>query len=121
MFLALPPAWVQVSQGPAGEIVWAGPIPNRFVLAARRTALVYLPPSASATGRYRVVFLLQGFPPAAATISGMDLWQPLPLDRFDVDVIVDGVFDANVRILRVMDEVVAIRRLLESYGEEDEN
>ena len=50
----------------------------------------------------------------------MDPWQPLPLDRFDVDAIVEGVYDANVRILRVMDEVVAIRRLLESYGEEED-
>jgi hypothetical protein len=32
----------------------------------------------------------------------------------------DGVFDANVRILQVMDEVVAIRRLLKSYGEEED-
>ena len=62
MFLALQPAWVQIAQGPAGGTVWAGTIPNRFVPAARRTALVYLPPHASATGRYRVVFLLQGFP-----------------------------------------------------------
>jgi len=52
----------------------------------------------------------------------MDPWQPPPLTRFDVNAIVDGVYDANVRILRVMDEVVTIRRLLESYGEEeDEN
>jgi hypothetical protein len=51
----------------------------------------------------------------------MDRWQPLPLDRVDVDAIVDGVFDANVRILRVMDEVVAIRRLLEGYGEEEDD
>ena len=51
----------------------------------------------------------------------MDPCQPLPLNRFDVDAIVDGVFDANVRILRVMDEVVAIRRLLESYGEEEDD
>jgi|GEM_PF-4099514 len=51
----------------------------------------------------------------------MDRWQSLPLDRVDVDAIVDGVFDANVRILRVMDEVVAIRRLLESYGEEEDD
>ena len=60
--------------------------------------------------------------PAAATIFLMDPWQPPPLTRFDVNAIVDGVYDANVRILRVMDEVVTIRRLLESYGEEeDEN
>jgi hypothetical protein len=50
----------------------------------------------------------------------MDPWQPLPLDRVDVNAIVDGVFDANVRILQVMDEVVAIRRLLKSYGEEED-
>jgi hypothetical protein len=51
----------------------------------------------------------------------MDPWQPLRLDRVDANAIVDGVFDANVRILKVMDEVVAIRRLLESYGEEEED
>ena len=62
MFLAVPPAWVQIAQGPAGGTVWSGTIPNRSVPAARRTALVYLPPHASATGRYPVVFLLQGFP-----------------------------------------------------------
>ena len=50
----------------------------------------------------------------------MDPWQPLPLDRIDANAIVEGVFDANVRILLVMDEVVAIRRLLESYGEEED-
>jgi hypothetical protein len=44
-----------------------------------------------------------------------------PLDRIDANAIVEGVFDANVRILRVMDEVVAIRRLLESYGEEEDD
>ena len=52
----------------------------------------------------------------------MDPWQSPPLDRFDVDTILRGVFDANRRILPVRDEVIAIRRLLESYGEEeDEN
>jgi hypothetical protein len=51
----------------------------------------------------------------------VDAWQPLPLDRDDVDTILRGVFDANRRILRVRDEVVAIRRLLESHGEEDED
>jgi hypothetical protein len=50
----------------------------------------------------------------------MDPWQPPPLDRDDVNAILDGVFDANVRIVQVMDEVVAIRRLLESYGEEED-
>ena len=51
----------------------------------------------------------------------MDPWQPLPLDRVDVDASLDGVFDANVRILLVMDEVAAIRRCLESYGEEEDD
>jgi hypothetical protein len=50
----------------------------------------------------------------------MNPGQPLPLDRDDVDTILRGVFDANRRILRVRDEVVAIRRLLESYGEEED-
>ena len=50
----------------------------------------------------------------------MDPWQPLPLDRDDVNAILDGIFDANRRILRVREEVVAIRRLLESYGEEED-
>jgi hypothetical protein len=50
----------------------------------------------------------------------MDPWQPLPLDRDDVNAMLDGIFDANRRILRVRDEVVAIRRLLESYGEEED-
>jgi hypothetical protein len=49
----------------------------------------------------------------------MDPGQPLPLDRGDVDTILRGIFDANERILEVRDEVVAIRRLLEDYGEED--
>jgi hypothetical protein len=51
----------------------------------------------------------------------MDPWQPLPLDRDDVDTILRGIFDANRRIVRVRDEVVAIRRLLEDYGEEEED
>jgi hypothetical protein len=51
----------------------------------------------------------------------MDPWQPLPLDRDDVETILRGVFDANRRILRVGDEVIAIRRLLEDYGEEEED
>jgi hypothetical protein len=50
----------------------------------------------------------------------MDPRQPLPLDRDDVNAILDGIFDANRRILRVRDDVVAIRRLLESYGEEED-
>jgi hypothetical protein len=37
----------------------------------------------------------------------MDPWQPLPLDRVDVNAILDGVVDANVRILLVRDEVVS--------------
>jgi enterochelin esterase-like enzyme len=53
---------VQIAKDPAGGTVWAGTIPNRFVPTARRTALVYLPPHASATARYPVVFLLQGLP-----------------------------------------------------------
>ena len=60
--LSLPPAWVQVEQGPAGGTVWRGTIPNRFVPGARRPVLVYLPPNASPTAHYRVVFLLQGMP-----------------------------------------------------------
>jgi hypothetical protein len=43
------------------------------------------------------------------------------LDRVDVNAIVDGVFDANVRIVQILDEVVGIRRLLESYGEEEDD
>jgi hypothetical protein len=50
----------------------------------------------------------------------VDSWQPLPLDRDHVETILRGVFDPNRRILRVRDEVVAIRRLLESYGEEED-
>jgi enterochelin esterase-like enzyme len=60
--LALPPAWVQVEQGPAGGTVWQGTIPNTVVRGARRPSLVYLPPHVSPTGHYRVVFLLQGMP-----------------------------------------------------------
>jgi hypothetical protein len=51
----------------------------------------------------------------------MDSGQSLPLDREDVDTILRGVFDANRRILRVRDEVVAIRRFLERYGNEEED
>jgi hypothetical protein len=50
----------------------------------------------------------------------MDPGQPLPLDHEDVKAILRGVFDANRRILRVRDEVVAIRRLLEDHGEEED-
>jgi len=50
----------------------------------------------------------------------MDPWQPLPLDRVDVDAILDGVFDANVRLGELKDEVIAIRRLLEDDDEEEE-
>jgi hypothetical protein len=50
----------------------------------------------------------------------MDPGQPLPLDRDDVDTILRGVFDANRRIVKVRDEVVAIRRLLESNGDEED-
>ena len=67
--LSLPPAWIQVEQGPAGGTVWRGTIPNRFVPGARRPALVYLPPNASPTARYRVVFLLQGMPGGAYSFA----------------------------------------------------
>ena len=56
---SLPPAWVQIAQTQRGGTVWAGTIPNRFVPAARRTALVYLPPHASPTGRYPVAVVAQ--------------------------------------------------------------
>ena len=51
----------------------------------------------------------------------MDPWQPLPLDRGDVDAILTGVFDANDRLVRLTDEVIAIRSLLEDYGEEEDD
>ena len=51
----------------------------------------------------------------------MDPWQPPPLDRGDVDAILDGVFDANVRLGELKDDVGAIRRLLEDDEEEEED
>jgi putative tributyrin esterase len=59
--VALPPSFRQIDQGPAGGTVWQGVIPNRAVPAARRLAIVYLPPGASIGSRYPVLYLLQGF------------------------------------------------------------
>jgi len=49
----------------------------------------------------------------------MEPWEP-PLDRDDVTAIINGVFEANVKLVDLKDEVVAIRRLLEDDGEEEE-
>ena len=49
----------------------------------------------------------------------MEPWEP-PLDRNDVDAILEGLFDANARLVAIMDEVDVIRRLLEDYGGEEE-
>ena len=48
----------------------------------------------------------------------MEPWEP-PLDRDDVTAIINGVFEANVKLVD-KDDVAAIRRLLEDDGEEEE-
>jgi hypothetical protein len=47
-------------------------------------------------------------------------WEP-PLDKHDVEAILTGLFDANVRLLDVAENVVAIRRLLEEDEQEEED
>jgi enterochelin esterase-like enzyme len=56
----LPRAWVQILSGPHGGTVWQGLIPNSVLPGARRDSLVYLPPNASRSHRYPIVYLLHG-------------------------------------------------------------
>ncbi len=56
----------------------------------------------------------------AATIRKVEPWEP-PLDKHDVEAILKGLFDANVRLLDVAENVVAIRRLLEEDEQEEED
>jgi len=46
-------------------------------------------------------------------------WEP-PLDREDVTSIIRGVFYANVKLDRLVQDVAVIRDLLEGDGEEEE-
>src|SRR5262249_51640473 len=54
-----PASVAPVPVGPDGGTVWLGRIPNR-VVADRRLSAVYLPPGASASNRYPVIYLLHG-------------------------------------------------------------
>ena len=59
--LVPPTGFVEINAGPAGGTVWQGLIPNRIVPTLRRPSAVYLPPHASPTHRYPVLYLLHGF------------------------------------------------------------
>jgi hypothetical protein len=49
----------------------------------------------------------------------MEPWEA-PLDREDVTSIIRGVFYANVKLDRLLQDVAVIRDLLEDDGEEEE-
>jgi enterochelin esterase-like enzyme len=55
----LPSGFRLVQVGPDGGTVWLGRIPNHVVVD-RRLSAVYLPPEASASNRYPVIYLLHG-------------------------------------------------------------
>jgi enterochelin esterase-like enzyme len=57
-----PPGFSAIGAGPAGGTVWQGVVPGRYAPPDRLPTLVYLPPNAAPTGRYRLVVLLHGFP-----------------------------------------------------------
>ena len=59
-------------------------------------------------------------PGCAVTIREVEPREP-PLDKHDVEAILTGLFDANVRLLDVAENVVAIRRLLEEDEQEEED
>jgi hypothetical protein len=40
--------------------------------------------------------------------------------RADVDAVLAGIFDVNAKLVRITEEVTAIRRLLEEDGDEEE-
>ncbi len=54
--------WVEIGTGPAGGQVWQGPIADRSLPNDHRPTLVYLPPNASRSARYPVLYLLHGLP-----------------------------------------------------------
>jgi len=56
----LPSGWTHVRTGLDGGAVWTGRIPNAVVAWDHRQSAVYLPPDFSPSGRYPVVYLLQG-------------------------------------------------------------
>jgi hypothetical protein len=43
-----------------------------------------------------------------------------PVVRADVDAVLAGMFDANLRLTRIAEEATTIRRLLEDDGDEEE-
>jgi hypothetical protein len=45
----------------------------------------------------------------------------LPFERADVDAILGGIFDLNIRVERAADELTAVRRLLEDDDQEEED
>lgn len=59
-------------------------------------------------------------PRCATTIREVEPREP-PLDKDDVEAILTGLFDANVRLVDVAENVVAIRRLLEEDEQEEED
>jgi hypothetical protein len=70
----LPSTFHLVQVGPDGGTAWLGRIPNRFVPNDHRLSAVYLPPGASASSRYPVIYLLHGMSGGPTSyIDGMKL------------------------------------------------
>ena len=65
----LPGSFAQFDTGPRGGTVWQGVIPNRFATGATRASIVYLPPGATDTQRYPVLYILHGLPGSPYSIS----------------------------------------------------
>ncbi|HEX6699737.1 MAG TPA: alpha/beta hydrolase-fold protein [Gaiellaceae bacterium] len=57
-----PAGFSAIGAGPAGGTVWQGVVPGRYAPPDRLPTVVYLPPNATPTGRYRLLVLLHGFP-----------------------------------------------------------
>lgn len=57
----LPPGWKQIKTGPAGGSVWEGDIPGAPWGHSFTHSYVYLPPNASTSKRYPVLYALHGF------------------------------------------------------------
>jgi enterochelin esterase-like enzyme len=66
----LPASFTQIGAGPAHGTVWQGRIPDPALPRLRRSSVVYLPPDASASARYPVLYLLQGFRGSPWQFSG---------------------------------------------------
>jgi enterochelin esterase-like enzyme len=91
-----PAGFRRVKVGPNGGAVWKGRIPNRQVRWDRRPSAIYLPPGYDPSTRYRVLYLLHGFPGAP---SGF--YDSVRFTQIADPLIADGVIKPFIAVMPV--------------------